>query len=261
MIGPKSALLLTVPPAAVSQARAFDLPLGYIAYRVGPGAHLLRLGDAPQPMRSGMMVLDAAGCDGRGDASGFCREALRECAARGFTGILCDFDGPPTPLLTAILTELDGELARRGWPLYVPEQYGRTAKHGLVFIPSALSRGTLRQRLEEAGRRFGPERVALAVQRVAEDFFLPASPRGRGAPLSRAELQRRMDTMHPSVFFSDKLCAHYFTYMSRRSGAHFVLFDTAVSIREKLKTARSCGVKRFVLAWPEVDDILPEILA
>ena len=129
-----------------------------------------------------------------------------------------------------------------------------------MLIPSALSGGTLRERLEEAAGRFGAGRVVLAVERTAEDFFLPA-PRGRGVPLARAELKRRMDALRPPVFFSGELCAHYFTYMSRQTGAHFVLFDTAVSIREKLKLSRACGVTRAVLAWPEVDDILQDIVS
>ena len=42
-----------------------------------------------------------------------------------------------------------------------------------------------------------PERrVALAVERVAEDFFLP-SPTGQGMPLTRGRPRRRADRGHP----------------------------------------------------------------
>ena len=64
----------------------------------------------------------------------------------------------------------------------------------------------------------------------------------------------------PSVFFSDQLCAHYFTYMSRENGAHFVLFDDAGSIRKKLLLARNLGIRQAVLAYPQVDDLLEDIL-
>ena len=76
----------------------------------------------------------------------------------------------------------------------------------------------------------------------------------------REELQERLEERAPSVFFSSELCAHYFTYMSRQNGAHFVLFDDAGSIRKKLQTARSMGITSAVLAYPQVDDLLEEIL-
>ena len=103
------------------------------------------------------------------------------------------------------------------------------------------------------------ERVALAVERVAEDFYLP-SPTGQGMPLTREELQKRIAERAPSVFFSNELCAHYFTYMSRQNGAHFVLFDDAGSIRKKLQIARSLNIADAVLAYPQVEDLLEEIL-
>jgi len=259
MIGTQSNFLLTVPPDALHLARGFGLPLGYMAYRVGGGPHLFRVG-TPQPLRNGVMVVDAARFDGRGEPEPFCQEVLRECTARRFTGVLCDFEGPPLPLLGRILSQLDGMLPQRGLPLYVTEQYARHAPHARVLVSSAISGGTLKRRLEESVERYGRDRAALAVERVAEDFFLPA-PGGQGTPLSREELAAKLTERSPSVFFSQELCAHYFTYMSRDHGAHFVLYDTAGSIRAKLQVALACGVSRFVLAWPEVDDLLPAILA
>lgn len=97
------------------------------------------------------------------------------------------------------------------------------------------------------------------MERVAEDFFLP-SPTGQGMPLTREELRQRLEERAPSVFFSSELCAHYFTYMSRQNGAHFVLFDDAGSIRKKLQVARNLGISSAVLAYPQVDDLLPELL-
>ncbi|UQT46765.1 hypothetical protein M5E87_16075 [Flavonifractor plautii] len=42
------------------------------------------------------MVIDNTGFDGRGEAGPFCQEVLRECMARGYDGILCDFEGHPS---------------------------------------------------------------------------------------------------------------------------------------------------------------------
>ena len=149
---------------------------------------------------------------------------------------------------------LGGQCRRRNWPLIVPEQYGHCSEHALVMISSALSGGSLRQRLQEAQERFGRDRVALALQRVAEDFFLP-SPSGSGTPLSQDELHRRIHQLSPSIFFSQELCARYFTYMSRESGAHFVLFDDGATLRRKLEAAQSLDIRTVLAPWPEIADV------
>lgn len=96
------------------------------------------------------------------------------------------------------------------------------------------------------------------MQRVAEDFFLP-SPTGSGVPLSRRELEEKLEQLHPSVFFSHELCARYFTYMSRESGAHFVLFDDRDTLRKKLEVAQELGITSAVAALPEVLDAAGEL--
>lgn len=252
-------LILTAPPSCAREATASGLPVGHMAYRVGPGAQLLRA-NIPINLRGGLMVVDGASFDGRGDPAAFCQQLVRECANRGFDGAILDFEGQPYPLLGQVIQRLGGMFARRGWPLYVTESYADYSDQVRVIIPSALSGGSLRKRLEEAAERWGAHRVALGIQRTAEDFTLP-SPNGCGVPLTREELEERIRTRGASVFFSDELCAHYFTYMSRQSGAHFVLFDNAASIRKKIRIAGQLGLCSCILAWPEIDTVLPEILA
>lgn len=252
-------LILTTPPDRLAQARQTGLTLGHMAYRVGRGPHLFRSGN-PAPLRGGLMVVDARGFDGRGDPGPLCQQILRECSARGFSGVICSFEGRPMPLLERVVTALDDLLPRKKLSLHVPELYGLCTNNAGVLISSALSGGSLVQRLEEAALRFGgPERLTLLVERVAEDFFLP-SPNGSGRPLSREELARQLQERAPSVFFSNDLCARYFTYMSRENGAHFVLFDDAVSIRKKLQTAHRLGIPKAVLSLPEADDLLARLL-
>ena len=117
----------------------------------------------------------------------------------------------------------------------------------------------MRRRLEEAIDTYGPHRLVLCLRRARDDFFLP-SVKGQGRPISQETLERLQRRLNPSVFFSPDLCAHYFTYMSRQNGAHFVLFDDAGSIRKKLQVARNLGISSAVLAYPQVDDLLPELL-
>ena len=251
-------LILTAPPACASVASSHGLPVGHVAYRIGPGAQLLRA-NIPLNLRGGLMVIDGTGFDGRGDAAAFCQQVIRECGNRSFDGVILDFEGRPLPVLEQIVARLSGLLSKRGWPLYVPEHYGFCSDRARVIIPSALSGGSLEQRLREAVERFGHHRVALGVQRVAEDFSLPA-PSGSGTSLTRQELSKRIAGRGANIFFSDELCAHYFTYMVRPSTAHFVLFDNAGSIRKKLQIARRLGLCACILAWPEVDDIIDEII-
>ena len=70
-----------------------------------------------------------------------------------------------------------------------------------------------------------------------------------------------MEERSPSIFFSNELCAHYFTYMTKQNGAHFILFDDGPSIRKKLQIARNLGITQCLLPYPDVSDILTEILA
>lgn len=256
----KDVLILLAPPDQLTQARQTGLSVGHMAYRIGRGPHLFRSG-VPVPLRGGLMVVDAGNLDGWGDPGVLCQEILRECTARGFGGVICDFEGRPVPLLERALTQLDEMLARKNLTLHVPEHYGHCIQRGRVLISSALSGGSLLQRLKDSTERFGgSEHITLAIRRVAEDFFLP-SPTGGGRPMSREELARDLDTRAPSVFFSNELCARYYTYMSRENGAHFVLFDDAMSIRKKLQVAQSLGINRAVAALPEIDDLLPKLFA
>ena len=257
-MGTRMQLILAAPPEDVTAAQAHGLTLAHMAYRVGGGPHLFR-SNQPIPARGGLMYIDDGGFDGRGTPDAFCQEVVRECAARGFGGVVCAFDRK-LPLLSAVVEQLGPMLVRQGRSFYVSEPYGRCTATGRVLIPTALSGGSLRQRLGEAAERYGAGRVALAVERTAADFFLP-SPDGQGRPLTREELKARLEERSPSVFFSDELCARYFTYMNRQSGAHFVLFDDAGSIRKKLRLAEALGIDRALLCYPEVSDLMRDILA
>ena len=247
----KDTVLITLPPQQLRSLQGWDVIPAHLAYRVGRGPHLLRAGCAV-PLKGGVMVLDNRGFDGMGPTVPFCQEVVRECLARGFTGLVLDFEGRLPPL-EQMAAQLDHGFARRGWKLYVPEAYGHCAPQAKVMISSALSGGSLSGRLEEAKERFGRDRVVLALEKTAEDFFLP-SPSGSGVPLRREQLHDLMARLHPSVFFSRELCARYFTYMSRESGAHFVLFDDGDTLRCKLDVARRAGITTFLAPWAEVEE-------
>lgn len=247
---------ITLPPQQLHALQNWAATPAHLAYRMGRGPRLLR-SDGASLLKGGLMVVDDQGFDGFGPIAPFCQELVRECQARSFSGAVLDFESrlPPLEQLAARLDEL---FAQRGWTLFVPEAYGLCAPRARVLIPSALSGGSLDGRLREAGERFGRDRVVLALQRSAEDFFLP-SPTGCGRPLERKELDDLRARLRPSVFFSQELCARYFTYMSRDSGAHFVLFDDPDTLRRKVEVARAAGVRTFLAPWAEVADCAEQL--
>lgn len=197
------------------------------------------------------MVLDTRGFDG-GDVAGLCRQVAHECGSRNFCAVVCGAAGSVPQRLAGALDEM---LARRSIDLYVPEHWGRYTQTARVLIGSALSGGSLTCRLQEAAERFGgAERVALRVERSAEDFFLPA-PGGSGKPLTGQELSELMKRLKPSVFFSDELCARYFTYMTEKGGVHFVLFDDKDTVRKKLQVAHRLGIGKAVARFEQVEDL------
>lgn len=253
----KGTLIVLTPPEELAQARRLGRGLGYLAYRVGQGPHLFRRGSGGLP-RGGIMVVDSAGFDGRGQAAPLCGEILRECAARGFAGVLCDFDGPPQGVLLEVAERLGEGLSRRGLSLYLPERYAHRAPWAKVLVPSSLSGGSLALRLEEAAQRWGAQRLVLALERVAQDFFLPA-PSGRGTPLTPEQLEGLRRRLQPNLFFSRELCARYFTYTTSDGGAHFVLFDDGDTLCLKLEAARAAGISQAVAALPDAQALLARL--
>lgn len=205
------------------------------------------------------MVIDSKGFDGRGESAPFCQQVMRECQARQFKGVVCQFEGASIPLLGKIITELSTLLTGRGCPLYIPEQYAPYRGTAKVLLSTAISGGTLKGRLQEGVSNYGADGVAVALERVAEDFFLP-SPTGGGLPLSQQELKERMTERSPSVFFSGELCAHYFTYMSKDNGAHFILFDDATSLQKKIQIANGLGIGDIFISYPQLSDVMKELL-
>lgn len=251
-------LLLALPAGQESRGGQFGLTPAHMAYRIGSGPRLLGI-QLPASLRGGLMMVDCRDFDGQGDPTGCCRQILGECRRRGFHGVVCDFEGPPTGCLPRMVDILSHNCASQGWKLYVPEAYAPHASTARILIPSCLTSGTLERRLRAALGHYPPERLALAVEWVREDFLLPAV--GRGAPLTQATLEEQLHRLEPAVFFDRGLCAHYYTYMAAGGQAHFVLYDTSQSIHEKVKLAREMHLGAVLLPGPEVEGCLEQVLA
>lgn len=179
------------------------------------------------------------------------RDILRECLRRRYTGVVIE------PQLPAAALSALAELCRRyGRALYVAEPCGHMVPDARVVVSTALSGGTLRQRLRDACRRFGARRLALDLACVRMDFSLPA-PYGTGTALTPQQLTELRGRR--TVFFSPELCARYFTY--EQSGmTHFVLFDDADTLHRKIALGTELGIPAGFLALPEAMEALPRLL-
>ena len=72
--------------------------------------------------------------------------------------------------------------------------------------------------------------------------------------MTEEDFRRLTERERPSVFFSQDLCARYFTY-SREGETHFVLFDDADTLSQKLRIGNAMGFSAAFLMWPEVKDV------
>lgn len=248
-------LYLAVTPDKLPQASRYTSRLAHVAYRIGPEGRLTRR-NMPIQVRGGIMVLGDQGCGVIRDCSALCRDVWRECANRGFNGVLADFELPPNQDRTSFLISLSQVLSRNGKQIFVPEVYGQRVPLAAVTVCTAISGGIFRQRLEDACRRFDG-RVALDLQRLRMDFPLPC-PSGEGRPMSREELRELMERLRPAVFYSADLCAKYFT-CTHDGTSRFILFDDAGTLQKKLQAGQAMALKTAFVMYPEVEDLLPRL--
>lgn len=199
-----------------------------------------------------MLVGDSREC---GPHDVLARDIIRECLRRNYDGVVLDWyhKGPDRGTLTALLGQLCPQYGLR---LFVPEQYAPYAAQATVLLNTAVSGGTLAACLEDGIRRYGAGRLALDLERLRLDFTLPHSANVR-RPLTASELRRLREGK--SVYFSEELCARYFTY---RTGSenHYVLFDDAQTLRKKAALAENRGIREGFFMLPEVADIAGELL-
>jgi len=253
--------ILAVPPTDHPRATAFGFPIAHMAYRIGRDGRLYRA-EIPISLAGGIMVIDVEDdFDGTGltDSSLLCRDIIRECSVRKFDGILCDFNKRPVPFLSQTVSRLSSLTAQHNWNLYLPEPYVSQSEKSMVLLSSDITSGSLETLLRHACETYGSERIALVTQRMAREFRLPAGG-DQGKYLTRKELSELVRRFSPSVFFDNELCTHYFTYMNRNA-AYFVLYDDSGSLLRKLSLARSLNIKRFILTFPDVEDILTRLLS
>ena len=238
-------LILAVTPAQEQKAQQGAI-LAHMAYRIDAQQRLTRLGGA-MPASGGLLYL-AIETPLRGNAEALTAQLLRECAARRYQGVVADLpDG-----CAGWAQALERALTQRQLTLYLPEQHAIAVPRARVLVSTAISGGTLRERLESAVRRYGAERTVAALERRAEDFPLPCRT-GCGRALTAEELIQLRRKVQANVYWSPELCARYFTYVQEQR-PHFVLFDDRETMRAKRKTAQAVGISVCMATWADLQE-------
>lgn len=248
---------LAVTPDLAQEASSYSRTLAHVAYRVGPGSTLLRQNLLLQT-RGGLLSVSDREAPLIEDPEALCAAVLRECGRRSYTGAVLDFEEPPRRDRLAFAERLGQALSASRRTLYLPESYAAAARQAVVLVCTAVSGGNFTEYLRETARKYGGAgRLALDVQRLRMDFRLPA-PSGEGDPLSAEAFGRLVEQKAPAVFFSQDLCARYFTYTGSGE-THFVLFDDADTLNQKLKLGAGMGFSAAFFMWPEVRDVAPSL--
>ena len=247
-------IYLATTPATLQEAAKYRQTLAHVAYRIGPCSTLLRQNFRPVS-QGGLLSVSDAGAPCVEDTGALCAAALRECGRRGYTGVVLDFEDPQRPDLLSFARQLGPLLSSSRRTLYLPEHYGDAVQQATTLVCTAISGGNFAQHLQEAARNGQPH--GLDVQRLRMDFRLPCRT-GEGTPLTGEDFQTLLKRESPAVFFAQDLCARYFTY-NQNGDTHFVLFDDAETLRQKLKIGKSLGYTAAFFMWPEVADIAGEL--
>lgn len=230
-----------------------------MAYKVGPDLRLFRA-NIPLSLQGGFLMLSEGEADSYDPTSAspdtLASEVIRECIHRGFQGVVLTFT-QNCPALHEFTKILAKRLHAQGAALFLPEHYAIHSDFAKILVPTAISGGSLTARLSELISHYGAKRLCLDIERVRMDFCLP-SERGEGRKLSADALYELTQTMAPHTYFSQDLCAYYFTYQNT-DGSHFVLYDDSGSIRKKLFLAEKLGIEHALLLYPEVEEILHQV--
>ena len=193
-------------------------------------------GGGPASGRDGVLLL---GEELRWDQ---CGDIAAECRRRGFSAVLAGF-GRPSAL--DVLRFCDALLRRRITPI-LPEESWQEGCGGELLLSSAISGGTLEERLREA-LRLCPD-IALDLERLRHSFPLPC-PDGQGEPISARTLEEQLRAYGSGSFSRELMCRAL--PVTEGAESRFLLYDDRETLCEKVRLAAALGVRRGFLLYPE----------
>ena len=187
-----------------------------------------------QGLRGGCMVL------GGRVRSGRAVETANECRRRGIGTAVFGFS--PCPGLE--LLRFCETLRRRGIRCVVTEAVWQEGCGAAMLVSTAISGGTLTERLRAARERCGE--VWLDLERTRRLFPLPC-PDGNGSPLSPGELEQLL-SQGDAPFFSEALQCRVSVLSSP---VRFLLYDDGETLWRKAALAERLGISKGLLLIPE----------
>lgn len=245
-------IYLVASPQDLQKAARFSQNLACAAYRIGQNSALLR--DASLSNLTGSLLflndLDAPPVT---DAEKLAQAVVLECRRRKYRGAVLDFEAAPTPDRLRFVKAIASLFSASGLSLYVPESCA--VPGSIPLVNTSVSGGSFSDHLQNSmGRGAG----ALDAQRLCMDFSLPA-PSGMGRPFRPEQLAAMLHQWNPPVYFSQDLCAKYFTF-TNCGQTHLILYDDQDTLRQKLHTGSSFGFRAAFLMYPEIADLPPTFL-
>jgi len=248
---------LTVYPSNKVDITNPDVLFAHMAYKIR-ALHLMR-GRITANSKGGIMVItDIDTSPSEGSFKTLAAEIYNECLRRSYEAVILDFEAKPTASTSTFASNLCDALSVMKVAVYVPCLYSIFCPDANYIISTAISGGSLSEHLEQMMQIHGHNKLALEIERIAMDFIMP-SPSSEGKILSSNDLASLLENTRSQTFYSPELCTNYFTYSSVTGQTHFVLFDNAHSIADKLNLAKKLGFKSAFLLYPEISDIFQEL--
>ena len=201
------------------------------------------------------MVLDISAIKNPVREHDLIADIMYELNSNNYKALLLDTGGTNFSCHHNYAQALEHQCINSGKTLYISSALYPSCRCSTVIIPSAISGGTLLGLMCEAKKRYG--KVALEIDISLVDFTLP-SRNGQGTELNLKELINIKNKYHCQSFFSEDLCAHYFTYRSKGQ-THFVLYDNQYSIQRKLCLAEKADIDTAFVFYPHVKNIITDL--
>lgn len=250
---------LTIHPSDKATPMIKEVKHAHMAYTI-KNLHLLRGRIASSAKGGAMVICDIDTAPYEGSFNSLSAEIYNECLRRNFDSVVLDLSAKPTAETGPFAAKLCSELCKTRIKVHVPYLYSVLCPDANYIVSSSISGGSLREHLSELSQIHGNSRLSLEIERIAMDFNMPSST-SESRLLACDELKSLMQIHSSQSFYSSELCSNYFTYSDSSGNAHFVLFDDARSIADKINLANSLAYDSAFIIYHQIRDIIPELIS